>query len=175
MKCVLWFLIYCIFISACCCLKYGINRPLFNYLLLKSWFICVFLKDLNFCLPVVKEEASLPRLQNPFLYLIMSQMKQVHTFITHLFMIPCKVTCSSYYAVTYWILISNLKTWKDVLQVPCIGALNWILSMPRSKKCSFPLSPTELCTVCWPPLSLLHRHHDMNYAISSTFPLPTLY
>jgi len=70
-------------------------------------------------------KTSLPCLQNPFLYLIMSQMNPVHTFITRLFTIPCKVTCSSYCAETQCILILNLKTWKDGLTV-CTDALNRI-------------------------------------------------
>jgi hypothetical protein len=53
------------------------------------------------CLLVIDDEASVACLQNPFLYLIMSQMNPVHTFITHLFTIPCKV-------------ILNLKTCKDL-------------------------------------------------------------
>jgi len=44
--------------------------------------MCVFLKDPNFCLLVVKDDDSLPCSQNAFLYLIMSQMNPVHIFIT---------------------------------------------------------------------------------------------
>ncbi len=40
----------------------------------------------TFCLPVVEDEASL-RLQNPLLYLIISHINPVHTFLTHLFTI----------------------------------------------------------------------------------------
>jgi len=57
------------------------------------------------CLLVVDDVASLACLQNPFLYLIMGQMNPVHTFITHLFTISCKIICSSYCAGRYWILI----------------------------------------------------------------------
>ena len=65
------------------------------------------------CLLVADDEASLACLKNPFLYLIMSQMNPVYTFITHLFTIPCNHSIL-YYAGTYWILIRNLKTWKDL-------------------------------------------------------------
>jgi hypothetical protein len=46
--------------------------------------------------------------------MIMSQINPVHTFVTHLFKIPCKVIWSSYCTGRYWILILNLKTWKDL-------------------------------------------------------------
>ena len=81
-------LFYCIFIIVFCWLKYGINKPCFDYdwnpdLSVSFWNIWTI------CLPVVEDEASLPSLQNPFLYLIISHINPVHTFITHLFMIPC--------------------------------------------------------------------------------------
>ena len=56
--------------------------------MIEIWTICVILKYLNVFLPIADEEASLP-LQNPLLYLIISHMNPVHTFITHLFTIPC--------------------------------------------------------------------------------------
>ena len=56
--------------------------------MIEIWTICVILKCLNVCLPIVDDEASLC-LQNPLPYLIMSHMNPVHTFITHLFTIPC--------------------------------------------------------------------------------------
>ena len=59
-----------------------------------------------FYLPGVEDEASLPHLQNPLLYLIMSHMNPVHTFIAHLFTTHCNHWSS--YAGTYWILILHL-------------------------------------------------------------------
>ena len=52
------------------------------------------------CLLVADDEASLAFLQNQSLYLIMRQMNPVHTFITHLFTIPCNHSIL-YYAGTY--------------------------------------------------------------------------
>ena len=46
------------------------------------------------------DEASLACLKNPFLHLIMSQTNPVHTFITHLFTIPCNHSVL-YYAGSY--------------------------------------------------------------------------
>jgi hypothetical protein len=104
-------LFYVILISAFCLLKCGINKHLFVHdwntdSSVSFWNICMF------CLPVAENEASL-HLQNSFPYLIMCHINPVHAFITHLFMIPCNHLIL-YYAETYWILILNLKSCKDL-------------------------------------------------------------
>jgi len=72
--------------------------------------ICLSHSEISeICLLVVDNEVSLVCLQNPVFYLIMSQVNPVHTFITHLFTIPCNHSIL-YYAGTYCILILNLKT-----------------------------------------------------------------
>jgi hypothetical protein len=76
-----------------------------------------------FCMPDVEDEASLLRLQNPLLYLIMSHMNPVHIFITYLFTIPCNHLI---HLLCWKILISHLKfeiLWSPVLTVTCLSAL----------------------------------------------------
>jgi len=138
---------------------------------IEIWTICVILKYLNIFLPIVEDEASLCS-QNPLLYLIMSHMNPVHTFITHLFTIPCNhlilLLCWS-------ILNSHLKfeiPQRRVLTVACIIALNKILSMRGFQKCSLLLSQTDFFSL---PLSLLHKHHlvkPYNYGLSNSVHLP---
>ena len=70
-----------ILIIAFCSLKYGINK---HILLLKSWSVS-FWNIWMFCLLVVEDEASLPSLQNPLQYLIISHINPVYAFITHLY------------------------------------------------------------------------------------------
>jgi len=59
-----------------------------------------------FFLPAAEHEASLPHLQNPLLYPIMSHMNPVHIFITHLFTIPCNHLIN---LLCWKILTSHLK------------------------------------------------------------------
>jgi len=119
------------------------NYYAFIFLWLKSWSICVILKYQNFFSPVAEYGTSLPYLQNPLLYLIMSHMNPVHTFITHLF----TISCNHMILILCWNkLNSNLKSeivWRPLLTVPCNSALNRFLPMLRSQKCSSLLSPTE--------------------------------
>ena len=58
--------------------------------------------------------------------------------------------------------------------------INSIISMPRSQKFSFLLSPTEFFMLFLPPFTATQRSfgedsETMNYAISYTFPIPHLY
>ena len=150
---------HCILISAFCWLKCGINKPWLVYdwnpePSVSSWNIWMF------CLHVVEDEASLPCLQKQLLCLIMSHVIPGHTFITHLFMIPY----NHLILLLCWNTVICLRKFEilhsPVLIVPCIIALNKILSMHRSQTCSLLLSPTEFFMFSY-SLSLLHKHHSL--------------
>ena len=94
-------------------------------------------------------------------------MNPKHTFITHLFTIPC----THLIILLCWnILNSHLIPeilQRHVLRVACTGTLNRILSMHTSQICSLLLFPTEFFML-FLPLSLLHKQHWLktrNYEI----------
>jgi len=87
----------------------------------------VILKYVNLFLPVVDDEAS-SHLQYSLLYLIMSHMNTVHTFVPHIYTIPC----NQLILLCWNILNSHLKSvipYRPVLKAASICALNRILSM----------------------------------------------
>ena len=126
----------------------------------------------KFCLSLLDDASSL-HLQNPLLYLIMSHMNPVHTFITHSF----TITCNHLILLLCWnILNSHLKSeipQRPVLTVPCIIALNNAMSMRRFQKCILLLSPTDFFSPY--PLSLLHKHplvKTYSYEFNNSVHLP---
>ena len=126
----------------------------------------------KFCLSLLDDASSL-HLQNPLLYLIMSHMNPVHTFITHSF----TITCNHLILLLCWnILNSHLKPeipQRPVLTVPCIIALNNAMSMRGFQKCILLLSPTDFFSPY--PLSLLHKHplvKTYSYEFNNSVHLP---
>lgn len=116
------------------------------------------MKNVNILFPGCGTWSFLPCLQNPLLCLIIGQINPVHIFITSFF----TITCNHLILLICWNILNshfkfdNLK--RHVLTVPCISALNKILSMP-GLKILLP-SVSNCIFLCFPyHPSLLHSHH----------------
>ena len=122
-----------------------------------------------FYLTVVKDEASLPCLQNPLPYLIMSNMNPVHSFITHLF----TISCTHPILLLCWnILKSHLKF--QILYRPVDSNMHLCIKQnlvyAQVSKMFFTLNPTEFLCFSY-SLSLLHKHNlvqTWNYELSNS-------